>query len=204
MNFLNFFLFLKKLWKWKKWKINKNIGQEDAKTVKVLLLLLLQSFIPRGEKEGSKNVSKYAWLYYLTLLSDLTLINWRDGMLLKFWTNLEVQIVVESVNSGKCYIKIEKQIGFINMSQKCKHKVLVITWNFGKKDKNKKLSWKNGFEKSDKNRKVDSQDTLLCCYNIWKELGKWRGLTKMVAMRAPTIQISRSGTMCWNHRKTFL
>jgi len=80
-----FFLFFN-LWKWKKWKINKNIGQEDAKTVKVLLLLL-QSFIPRVEKEGSKNVSKYAWLYYLTLLSDLTLINWRDGMLLKFWTN---------------------------------------------------------------------------------------------------------------------
>ncbi len=48
--------------------------------------------------------------------------------------------------------------------------------------KKKKLSWKNGFEKSDK-RTVrliveKFQDTLLCCYNMWKELGKWRRVNK--------------------------
>lgn len=61
-NFLNFFFFFLIMKVKKNEKINKYIGQEDAKTVKVLLLLLLlQSFI----KEGSRNVSKYAWLYYL-------------------------------------------------------------------------------------------------------------------------------------------
>jgi hypothetical protein len=57
-------------------KINKYIGQEDAKTVKVLLLLLLQSFIPRGEKEGSRKCIKICMIVLpYTLLSDLTLIN---------------------------------------------------------------------------------------------------------------------------------
>jgi len=75
-NFLEFFFFL--IYESEK---NENIyiyiGQVDAKTVKVLLLLLqLQSFIPRGEKEGSRKCIKICMIVLpYTLLSDLTLIN---------------------------------------------------------------------------------------------------------------------------------
>lgn len=93
-NFLNFFKII--IYESEKNEKKKNIGQEDAKTVKVLLLL--QSFIPRGEKRKIQKCIKICMIVLpYTLLSDLTLINWRDGMLLKFWTNLEGQIVVESV-----------------------------------------------------------------------------------------------------------